>query len=145
MSRRFGAWPTEAASPRVLAVLAAGLVPWLVVPYEGGVSLTFSVALVAPETLSVTSVYHYVFVYTRDIPRALLAWPIATLLYGTGVVSATLARVDREDRRVTAGLFALAAFDVCYAAIGFSSARAGVFAIPLGSAFLALAAWTSRP
>ncbi|MFC7139009.1 hypothetical protein ACFQMA_04045 [Halosimplex aquaticum] len=115
------------------------------IPYDGGLSLTFSVALVAPETLSVTSVYHYVFVYTRDIPPALLAWPIATLLYATGAVSAALSRVDREDRRVTAGLFALGAFDVCYAAVGFSSARAGVFAIPLGAGFLGLAAWTSRP
>ncbi|WP_415381192.1 TIGR04206 family protein [Halosimplex sp. TS25] len=145
MSRRSGHRLTEAVTPRVVAVLAAGLVPWLVIPYEGGVSLTFSVALVAPETLSVTSVYHYVFVHTRDIPPALLAWPIATLLYGAGVASAALARLDREDRRVTAGLFALAAFDVCYAAVGFSSARAGVFALPLGAAVLGAAAWTSRP
>jgi len=132
-------------SRRSLAILAAGIVPWLVIPYDGGVSLTFSVALVAPETLSVTSVYHYVFVYTRDIPTALFAWPTATVLYGAGVGSALLARIDREDRRVTAGLFALAAFDVCYAAVGFSAFRAGVFAIPVGACFLALAAWTSRP
>ncbi|WP_436930384.1 TIGR04206 family protein [Halosimplex halobium] len=130
---------------RGLAVLAAGLVPWLVIPYEGGVSLVHSLALVSPGTGAVTSVYHYVFVYTRDIPTALLAWPTASLLYGTGVASAALARIDREDRRVTAGLFALAAFDVCYAAVGFSSPRLRTVAYPLGAAFLALAAWTSRP
>ncbi|WP_459192331.1 TIGR04206 family protein [Halosimplex sp. J119] len=136
---------SQLTARRPLVILAAGIVPWLVIPYDGGVSLTFSVALVAPETLTVTSVYHYVFVYTRDIPSALLAWPTATLLYGTGAASAFLARIDREDRRVTTGLFALAAFDVCYAAVGFSSTRAGTVAVPLGALALGAAAWTSRP
>jgi len=130
---------------RAGAVVLAGLVPWLVVPFDDGYSLVLSVGLANPETVSLTSVYHYVFVYTRGLPTSLLAWPIATLLYGGGVASAALARIGREDRRVTAGLFALAALDVCYAAVGFSSYRVGVVAIPLGAAFLGLAAWTSRP
>ncbi|MFB6139785.1 MAG: hypothetical protein ABEJ26_05050 [Halosimplex sp.] len=132
-------------SARAAAVALAAIVPWLVIPYEGGVSLVHSVALVSPETGAVTSVYHYVFVYTRDIPAALLAWPTATLLYAAGIGSAALSLVDREDRGVTAGLFALAAFDVVYAAVGFSSYRTGTIAYPLGAAVLAFAAWTSRP
>jgi len=135
----------SAVPSRVVAVVLAGLVPWLVVPFGDGYSLVLSVALANPETLSLTSVYHYVFVYTRGLPTSLLAWPTATLLYGSGVASVSLARIGREDRRVTAGLFALAALDVCYAAVGFSSYRVGVVALPLGAAFLALAAWTSRP
>jgi len=145
MSARRSAVASLSRHRRALAILVAGLVPWLVIPYEDAVGLVFSVTLANTETLATTSVYHYVFVYTRGLPTELLAWPTATLLYGAGVASAALSRIDREDRRVTAGLFALAAFDVCYAVLGFSSFRAGTIAYPLGAVFLALAAWTSRP
>ncbi|WP_123533230.1 TIGR04206 family protein [Halosimplex salinum] len=145
MSRREAEDSPVPPARRALVVAAAGVVPWLVIPYGDGYSLVLSVALANPETLTLTSVYHYVFVYTRDIPTALLAWPVASLLYVSGVASAALSRVGREDRRVTAGLFALAGLDVLYAAVGFSSYRAGVVAIPLGVVGLWLAAWTSRP
>lgn len=145
MSHREVGNSSAALSRRALVILAAGLVPWLVVPYGGGYSLVISLALVSPETGAVTSVYHYVFVYTRDIPPALFAWPTATVLYLSGAASAALAWFDREDRRVTAGLFALAGLDVLYAAVGFSSYRAGVVALPVGVIGLWFAAWASRP
>jgi len=145
MSRRRTIVASLSRYRRAFAILAAGVVPWLVIPYEDAVGLVFSLALANTETLAFTSVYDYLFVYTRGLPTELLAWPTATLLYGLGVASAAASRIDREDRRVTAGLFALAAFDVCYAVLGFSSFRAGSVAYPLGAVFLALAAWTSHP
>ena len=75
----------------------------------------------------------------------LLAWPTASVLYLLGVGSACLALVGREDRRVTAGLFALAGLDLLYFAVAFSSVRLRVVALPVGVAVLWLAAWASRP
>ena len=131
-------------SRRTLAVLAAGIVPWVVLPYgNGGFSLVFSVVLADPGTVSVTSVYHYTFVYTRGTPY--LAWPIAVALYAGGALNTALSRFDSEDRRITVGLFALAAVNVTSVAVEYSESHLGVVAIPLGAAPLALAAWTSRP
>jgi uncharacterized protein (TIGR04206 family) len=132
---------------RVAVCLAAGLVPWILVPYEVGLGLVFSVGLVnpGPGPVAFQSVWGFVRAATRGLPPSLLAWPTATLLYLTALGSLALALVDREDRRVTAGLFALAGLDLVYFAVAFSSARLRVFAVPFGVALLWLAAWESRP
>jgi uncharacterized protein (TIGR04206 family) len=126
---------------RVLLVLAAGVIPWILVPYEAGASLVFSFGLVRPGSLSPESVLAYVFVDTGALPPRLLAWPIASLLYALAVASTALALIDREDRRVTAGLLGLTGLDLLYFAVAFSAVRLGVVAIPLGVAVLWLAAW----
>jgi uncharacterized protein (TIGR04206 family) len=129
---------------RTVAILLAGLVPWVAVPFEAGLSLVFSFGLVNPPSLYVETVVAYVFVDTARLPPSLLAWPTATLLYCLALASASLARVDREDRRVTAALLALAGLDVLYFAVAFSARRMGVVALPLGTALLWLAAWECR-
>jgi uncharacterized protein (TIGR04206 family) len=130
---------------RGLLVLAAGLVPWVVVPYEAGASVVFSFGLVRPVSLSLEPVVAYVFVDTGALPSRLLAWPTASLLYALAAASTALALLDREDRRVTAGLFGLAGLDLLYFAVAFSAVRLRVVAIPLGVVVLWLAAWESRP
>jgi uncharacterized protein (TIGR04206 family) len=130
---------------RVLVILVAGLVPWVVVPYEVGTSLVFSFGLVQPEPLGLETVTRYVLVDTGRLPARLLAWPTATFLYALAVASTALSVFDREDRRVTTGLFALAGLDVLYFAVAFSTVRLRVVAIPLGVLVLWLAAWESRP
>jgi uncharacterized protein (TIGR04206 family) len=136
---------TAVGRRRLLLVLAAGLVPWVVVPYESGASFVFSFGLVSPPPVRVESVVQYVLVDTVALPPSLLAWPTATVLYFLALASTTLAVVGHEDRRVTTGLFALTGIDLVYFAVAFSSARLRVVALPLGVILLWLAAWESRP
>jgi uncharacterized protein (TIGR04206 family) len=124
---------------------AAGLAPWILIPYEAGLSLVFSFGLVTPATFHVQTVVDYVFAATRGLPPSLLAYPTASVLYVLAVGSLSLSAVDREDRRVTAGLFGLAGLDLLYFAVSFSSTRLGIVAVPLGTALLWLAAWANRP
>jgi len=127
-----------------LLLLAAGLVPWVLIPYETGVSLVFSFGLVTPHPLYFQSVLAYLDAAGR-LPRTLLAYPIATVLYASALASRALAALDREDRRVTAGLLGLAGLDVLYFAVAFSSYRIRVVALPTGTFLLWLAAWACRP
>ena len=129
---------------RAAVVLAAGLVPWAVIPYETGAALVFSVGQVTSTPLAFQPVFRYLL-GPGPLPGYLLAWPAASVLYLLGVGSASLALVGREDRRVTAGLFVLAALDLLYFAVTFSSVRLRVVALPVGVAVLGLAAWASRP
>ena len=129
---------------RAGVVLAAGLVPWAVIPYETGAALVFSVGQVTPTPLAFQPVFRYLL-GPGPLSGYLLAWPTASVLYLLGVGSACLALVGREDRRVTAGLFALAGLDLLYFAVAFSSVRLRVVALPVGVAVLWLAAWASRP
>jgi len=132
---------------RAISIIIAGLLPWALIPYEAGTTYVFSFGLVEPipGPVSIVPVTRYLLVETRGLPPSLLAWPLAGLLYVLGVASAALSVVDMEDRRVSAGLFALAAIDLAYFAYTFSAWRIGVYAIPLGVVTLAAAAWTSRP
>jgi uncharacterized protein (TIGR04206 family) len=129
---------------RAALVLAAGLVPWAIIPYETGAAVVFSFGQATSTPLVVQPVTRYLL-GGGPLPRSLLAWPMATLLYLLGVVSAGLALMEAEDRRVTAGLFALAGLDLLYFAVTFSSVRLRVVALPVGVVLLWLVAWTSRP
>jgi len=131
---------------RGLVILAAGLVPWVVVPYETGLSLLFSAGLLTPGPLYFQSVVGYVRA-AGTLPPPLLAYPVASLLYALGVGSFILDSLGngQGDRRVTAGLFVLAGLDVLYFAVAFSSTRLRIVALPFGTALLWLAAWATRP
>ena len=129
---------------RAALVLAAGVVPWAIIPYERGAALLFSAGQVTSQPLVFQPVYRYL-VQGGPLSQPLLAWPMATFLYLLGLLSVGLALVGQEDRRVTAGLFALAGLDLLYFAVAFSSVRLRVIAFPIGVVALWLAAWASRP
>jgi len=129
---------------RAALVLAAGAVPWAVIPYETGAALLFSVGQMTSQPFVFQPVYRYIL-QGGPLPQPLLAWPMATFLYLLAILSTALALVGAEDRRVTAGLFALAGLDVLYFAVVFSSLRLRVLAFPTGVVVLWLAAWASRP
>ena len=129
---------------RAALVLASGAIPWAIIPYERGAALLFSVGQVTSQPLVFQPVYRYL-VQGGPLPQPLLAWPMVTFLYLLGLVSVGLALVGQEDRRVTAGLFALAGLDLLYFAVAFSSVRLRVVAFPIGVVALWLAAWASRP
>lgn len=126
---------------RLLAALIVGVLPWSVV-ISGQLSLVFSFGLVNVQPLHLTTVWDYVFVYTRGLPRFLLAWPISTLLYVGGLVSILSGRLGIEDERVTAGLFAFAGCSQLWVAWGFTR-RLSSGAIPLGAGLLFVLAWLS--
>lgn len=132
------------SGPRLAAVAAAGLLPWVVVIGQGpgaAVSLVFSFGLVNPAPLHVTPLPTYLLVLTRGLPESLLAWPVAALLYGLAFASASSARVaGREDRRVTGGLLVLAGLSLLPVAATVGR-PATVVAVPLGTVGLWLVAW----
>ena len=122
---------------RLAAYLLAGLVPWTVLVAGPSVTVVFSFGLVTPAPLHLTDTLSYVFVHTRTLPRFLAAWPVGALCYLLALASALAGAVlDREDRRLTAGLLALAGLSQLLLAWGLSR-RAGTLAIPVGT----LACW----
>ena len=133
--------PAPPAGRRLLATVAAGLVPWLVVRSAGTWSLVLAVGLAAPPSPHVTPVWTYVLDLTAGLPPSLSAWPVATLLWGAAVASAAGGLLfGREDRRLTGGLLVLAGLSLLPVA-AFLSRRAGVWALPVGTAALWLVAW----
>ncbi|MFB6135926.1 MAG: TIGR04206 family protein [Halobacteriaceae archaeon] len=124
---------------RLLAgLLVAGLLPWVVVLYPGGWYATFSWGWVDPAPLHVVSLPTYYFEYARGpLPRSLLAWPLAAVIYLGALASLAVA-----DRRVTTGLLVLAGVDVFWFGAGLSGQR-GITAVPVGAVVLFVAAlWT---
>ena len=132
------------ARARAAAVVAAGLVPWVVVlgPGPGArVSLVFSFGLVNPSPLHLTTLPAYLLVLTRGLPASLLAWPVGTLLWLAALGSALGAiAIGREDGRLSGGLLVLAGFSLLSVA-GAVGRPAGVLALPVGTAALWAVAW----
>lgn len=127
---------------RLLALLAAGLLPWVVVVSNGAVGLVLAWGLADPATADVTTLPAYVrFTGGLAVSRALLAWPVATVLYLVALASGLSGVVlDREDRRVTAGLLVLVGATLLPVAAGVGR-DAGVAAVPVGSLVCWAAAW----
>lgn len=127
---------------RSLALLAAGLLPWVVVVSGGEVGLVLSWGLADPASGDVTTLPAYVrLTGGLAVSRHLLAWPVAVVLYLAAVASAAAGAVlGREDRRVTAGLLVLAGATLLPVAAGVGR-QAGVAAVPLGSLVCWAAAW----
>jgi uncharacterized protein (TIGR04206 family) len=131
------------ARRRVVALLALFLVPWTVF-VTGSLlpvgDLVFAWGLVTTTPLHVTTLSDYLFVYTAGLPRRLLAWPVAVLLYGLAVGSALTSTLDgREDPRVIAGLLALAGASHLWFSVGLTQPR--FLALPTGTVLLWAAAW----
>jgi len=124
---------TGAAGRRLIAVILLGLAPWVVVLFPGQFDLVFAWGWINSENWNVVTMWDYLFEYTRGfgaLPRHLQAWPLATLLYCCALFSAASgAAVDREDRRVTAGLLVLAALSMLRYTVGFGHPSATV--VPL--------------
>jgi uncharacterized protein (TIGR04206 family) len=105
------------------------------------VTLVFAWGLHTPGGGSLTTVYHYLFLYTAGLPEYILAWPAAVGLYLVAVASALAGdALNREDRRLTAGVLVLAGLAILELARGFSY-QPGRFAVPVGTLFLWGVAW----
>lgn len=126
---------------RLVAILTVGVLPWTVVVTGGDATLVFSLALVDPAVPTFTDVYSYAFVYTRELPAYLLAWPLGAGLYLLALASVLLGTVAGvEDRRVTAGLLVLVALTQASVAWGFTT-RPGYVGVPVGAVAAALVVW----
>jgi uncharacterized protein (TIGR04206 family) len=123
---------------RLLAVLAAGVVPWSLVFAGEELTVVFAFGLVDPVPLYLTDVVTYTFVHTRGLPEFLFAWPVGTVLYAVALASAASGHLlGREDRRATAVLLVLVGLTQVSFAWGFTR-RLGTVALPLG----AFVSWT---
>jgi uncharacterized protein (TIGR04206 family) len=125
---------------RLLAILALAICPWSVA-VAGVATFVFPFALVDPNTGAVTTIDAYYFRQTTVLPPFLQAWGIGVVLYLGAVTSAVAGVVlDREDRRVTAGLLVLAGLTQLSLAYGFSR-QPGRFAVPLGTVLCLAVVW----
>ena len=125
---------------RFAVVALAGVLPWVVVTWDTGWYPLFSVgfAHVSPfpfTSSSFTTLPAYI-ARVGTVPNHLSAWPLATLLYATGLAAAAF---DEADAVVVAGFLALAAFNVGLLAFSVSGQR-GILALPVGVVWLLLAA-----
>ncbi|UPV99273.1 TIGR04206 family protein [Halorussus gelatinilyticus] len=125
-----------ADSRRALALLALAALPWTVLTSG---DLVFAWGLATTDPIHVTTLSDYLLVYTQGLPNRLLAWPVAVLLYLLAVANAALGTVapEREDRRVTGGLLALAGVSDLWFALGLRTP--GLLAVPVGTVLL----WTA--
>ncbi len=126
----------------VTVIAIAGLLPWLVVMGESGsITLVFAFGLLNPDALHLTWISSYLTTLTRGVPRSLLAWPAATLLWisalGSGIIGLT---TGREDRRVTGGLLALSGFSLIPVSLAVGRPTS-VTAVPVGTVLLFVIAW----
>jgi len=126
---------------RVLAYAALFFVPWSLVFVDGRVTFVFPFGLVNFDPLYVADVVSYVTVNTGALPRFLLGWPIGVGLYVLALASAVSGLAfDREDRRVTAALIALAGLTQVSLALGLSR-WLDTTAVPVGAALCWAAVW----
>ena len=143
--------PTSTVRSRLAKLAFPGLlaVPWSVQVFSGrDATLLFAWGLVNTNPPMVTTLPEFLFLYTMGLPEYILAWPLSVVMYVAAVASAAVGwRTGREDRRVTAGLLAVAAVAQAQLAWGFSIQPNRV-AWPVGSAaLLAVAAvhYRGRP
>ena len=125
---------------RLLVLLGLAFVPWTIL---GDGSLVFPWGLAVVDSLHVTTVWDYLFVYTAGLPRRLLAWPLGSFFYSLAVANAAVGVLlgERfEDRRLTGGLLALAGANNLVFAIGMAN-RSRMTVLPLGVVALWAAAW----
>ncbi len=116
--------------------------PWSIQSFGGrDVTFLFAWGLLNTDPLSVTTIYRFLFVYTRGLPEYILAWPLSVVAYGLALASAVAGWLgSREDPRVTAGLLVVAAALQARLAWGFSVQPTRT-AWPLGTVALLAAAW----
>ena len=128
-------------SRRLAVYLALGLVPWSVVNARGLVTLVFPFGLLNYAPLELTDIVSFATVNTQGLPLFLEAWPVGVGLYVLGLASVVSGLAfDREDPRVTAGLFVFAGLTQVTLVLGFSR-RLGTTAFPAGALLLFVAVW----
>ncbi len=128
-----------ASSRRLAGVVLAGLLPWVVVTFDGGWYAVFSVGFLHLDPFSFTSLPGYVS-RVASVPPRLTAWPTATLLYAAALATAVFDHVSDLDSRVPAGLLFLAGVDVGLLALSLSR-QPTILAIPVGALWLWAAVW----
>lgn len=144
MSGRVDATRSVSTHRRLLAVLAAGLVPWTVLWAGTAGDLVFPWGLVTTEPFAVLGLPEFLRETTafEALPARLRAWPVGTVCWLGGLASAGLGVAGREDTRVTAACLALAAGSHLVFTVGFLRYDAYT-AVPVGPVVLAgLAAWS---
>jgi len=127
-------WPISQRYRVVAVAVLAGLVPWVVVVWSDGAYPLFSGGFLYTESLTFTSLPAWVE-RTGTVPPQYRAWPIATALWLAGVLAAGWG----GDRRLTAGLLALAAGSVLSLSLALSRQQS-VTGIPVGALALGAAA-----
>ncbi|MFB6131205.1 MAG: hypothetical protein ABEJ28_10335 [Salinigranum sp.] len=125
------------SSLRAAVFLLAGLLPWGVVTWSSGFYLVFALGSTAVGLAGFNLLP--VPVLAPVTPGFAIAWVVGTGCYLLALASAALGYVDREDRRVTAGLFVFAGVSVLRFAVELSGQR-GIVVLPVGTATLWLAA-----
>lgn len=131
----------------VLALLSLLAVPWSIQVFPGrGETLLFAWGLLNTAPVGVTTLFEFLFVYTRGLPEFIVSWPVSVVCYGGAVASAVVGwRRGREDPRVTGGLLVIAGVAQLSLASGFSL-QPGRTAWPLGTlALWTVAWWAYRP
>ena len=130
---------------RLVAVVAAGLLPWTVLLIGNELTLLFTFGLFNTNPPQLVTVVDYFFRYTDTLPSFIESWGTGVLLYLLTLASATSGVVWREDHRITALALLGAALSQIGVAVGFSR-RLGTLALPLGTvAMLAVAWWYYWP
>jgi uncharacterized protein (TIGR04206 family) len=135
--------PRPTSSGRAVAAVCGLLaVPWSVQVFDGAdATFLFAWGLVGTNPPQVTSLYHFLFVYTAGLPDYILAWPVSVACWGLALVSALAGvRWGREDVRVTAGLLVLAGAAQVTLARGFS-VQPYRTAYPVGALALWVVVW----
>lgn len=128
------------AARRLLGLLLVGLPPWTVIKFtnlDGSVRYeTYFTYGLGSALTPVTG--HFVLITTYLSKVAMIgsywhqAWPTASFLYACALASAALGLVDREDRRVTAGLLAMAGALSFMHAAGLAVTNGRLAVLPLG-------------
>lgn len=124
-------------SIRLFAVLAPAVVPWSIQLFApGGATAVFAWGLVNTNPLHVTTLFDFLFRYTRGLPQFILAWPVGVGCYLVAVASAVGGAVTgTEDVRLTTAALVLAGFTQLELARGFSM-QLGRTAWPVGTVVL---------
>ncbi|SFR46889.1 TIGR04206 family protein [Halogeometricum limi] len=105
--------------PALLSLLA---VPWSVQVFTGrDATFVFAWGLLNTNPLQVTTLYDFLFVYTMGLPDYIYSWPLSVVVYLSALAFAVVGpRVGYVDRRVVAGLLAVAGVLQLTLAQGFS-------------------------
>ncbi|WP_435096549.1 TIGR04206 family protein [Halarchaeum sp. P4] len=132
----------RAAVRRLLVLCAVGLVPWTVIRWtdagraDYGAYFAYGIGDVAgPLGAHITTLPTYVSQAVLDA-YWLQAWPTAAFLFACALASAALGLLGREDRRVTAGLLAMAGASAGLHAAGLAVHNGRLVVLPLGTLLL---------
>jgi len=129
------------AGRRLVLVLLAGLVPWVVVVTDGAVSLVASFGLVSVAPFHVTPIWSGLLRTGGGLPAPLRSWPVAAVLYLLALGSAVVGwRFDREDARLTGGLLVVTGLALLPVVLAVGRPM-HVTALALGSVALWVVAW----